>query len=273
MGYIYKIVNQINDKVYIGQTKKSIEERFKVHLKYAERKVNRYLYNAMNAYGYENFSVEEIEQCDNRDLDEREKYWIRFYGSNEKSKGYNMTIGGGGGDTWTNNQHKAETSRKISEKNKGKKRSPETIARISKGRKGKYSVDIDYDKLYAAIQSGEDLDTICTDFGISLRTLILRCRTYFGCEIKDIRISENYSRKKPVYSEKTLSELSRIRSENFKGHNNPNYKDVDKDYLYKLLKSNMSLDEISRKLNISKPTITAKTKSYFGMTVREVRKL
>ena len=31
-----------------------------------------------------------------------------------------MTAGGGGGDTWTNNPHKGETSKKISEKNKGK---------------------------------------------------------------------------------------------------------------------------------------------------------
>lgn len=273
MGYIYKIVNQINNKVYIGQTKKSIEERFKVHLKYANRKVNRYLYDAINAYGYENFSVEEIEQCDDCNLDEREKYWIRFYKSNEKSNGYNMTIGGGGGDTWTNNRHKAETSRKISEKNKGKKRSSETLARMSKGRKGKYSVNIDYDKLYEAIKNGDDLETICADFGISLRNLILRCKSYFGCEIKDICIGENYSRKKPVYSEEIQKSLSKVRSENFKGQNNPNYKDVDKDYLYKLLKSNISLDEISKKLNISKPTITTKTKLYFGMTVREVRKL
>lgn len=29
MGFIYKIVNDINDKVYIGQTSGTIEERYK----------------------------------------------------------------------------------------------------------------------------------------------------------------------------------------------------------------------------------------------------
>ena len=29
MGHIYKIINQINQKVYIGQTIKPVEKRFK----------------------------------------------------------------------------------------------------------------------------------------------------------------------------------------------------------------------------------------------------
>ena len=32
-GFIYKIINDINDKVYIGKTLSSIEERFKQHKK------------------------------------------------------------------------------------------------------------------------------------------------------------------------------------------------------------------------------------------------
>ncbi len=28
MGYIYKITNSVNNKIYIGQTKKTIQERF-----------------------------------------------------------------------------------------------------------------------------------------------------------------------------------------------------------------------------------------------------
>ena len=33
MGYIYKITNNINGKVYIGKTTKTVEERWKGHLK------------------------------------------------------------------------------------------------------------------------------------------------------------------------------------------------------------------------------------------------
>ena len=58
MSYIYKIINDINDKVYIGQTSYSLETRFKEHL----YKVNldRPLYRAMRKYGIDNFHIEEI---------------------------------------------------------------------------------------------------------------------------------------------------------------------------------------------------------------------
>ena len=78
----------------------------------------------MNKYGYENFIPSLIEECDDNLLDEREIYWIAFYNTTDKNLGYNMTIGGGGGDVWTNNPHKEETSRKISENNKGKHHMP-----------------------------------------------------------------------------------------------------------------------------------------------------
>ena len=58
MGYIYKITNTINNKIYIGQTSKTIEERFKAHISKAKQHINRYLYDAMNHYGYENFIIE-----------------------------------------------------------------------------------------------------------------------------------------------------------------------------------------------------------------------
>lgn len=99
MGYIYKIYNSINGKIYIGQTVHEIDIRFKQHVNAAKRnnKSNIALYNAMNKYGSENFYIEMIEQCNNEQLDEREIYWISFY--NSYNEGYNMTLGGDGGKT------------------------------------------------------------------------------------------------------------------------------------------------------------------------------
>lgn len=68
----------------------------------------------MNKYGYDNFIPSLIEECDNSLLNEREIYWIHYYNTTDKTIGYNMTIGGDGGDTWTNNPHKEITSKKIS---------------------------------------------------------------------------------------------------------------------------------------------------------------
>ena len=96
MAYIYKITNSINGKIYIGKTVKTIEERFKEHCKdYKRRKMeHRPLYSAMNKYGVENFSVEEVDHCEESEAEEREIYWISRYGSFRN--GYNATLGGDG---------------------------------------------------------------------------------------------------------------------------------------------------------------------------------
>ena len=96
MAYIYKITNQINDKVYIGKTLKTVEERWKEHSKDYKRREyeKRPLYSAINKYGIENFSIEQIEECSHEVVNEREKYWIEKYGSFKY--GYNATLGGDG---------------------------------------------------------------------------------------------------------------------------------------------------------------------------------
>ena len=94
MAYIYKIVNDINNKIYIGKTEFSIEKRFKEHCKDSkkERCEKRPLYSAMNKYGVEHFHVELIEETNKPE--EREKYWIEQYRSFKY--GYNATMGGDG---------------------------------------------------------------------------------------------------------------------------------------------------------------------------------
>lgn len=94
MAYIYKIVNDINDKIYIGKTEFSIEKRFKEHCRDAlkERNEKRPLYSAMKKYGVEHFNIELIEETDNPE--DREVYWIKQYDSFKN--GYNATVGGDG---------------------------------------------------------------------------------------------------------------------------------------------------------------------------------
>lgn len=96
MSYIYKITNNINQKVYIGKTNLTVEKRWKEHCKDFKREhyEKRPLYEAMNKYGIENFSIETIEECLPEESSDREKYWIEYYGSFKN--GYNATIGGDG---------------------------------------------------------------------------------------------------------------------------------------------------------------------------------
>ena len=96
MAFIYKIVNDVNDKVYVGKTTSSIEERFKEHCKdcLRIRKEKRPLYDAMQKYGKEHFQIILLEECSVDILNDREKYWIEYYNSYEF--GYNATYGGDG---------------------------------------------------------------------------------------------------------------------------------------------------------------------------------
>lgn len=96
MAYIYKITNKQTGKVYIGKTLDTIEERWKEHLRdYKKRRCEkRPLYNSMNFYGPEVFTIEQVEECQPNVLNEREIYWIAQYDS--YYNGYNGTKGGDG---------------------------------------------------------------------------------------------------------------------------------------------------------------------------------
>lgn len=89
---IYKITNLINGKIYIGQTIKPIQQRFKEH---CNAKSNcSILRKAIHKYGKENFSIKTLIVCKNeKELNEREKFCIRLFNS-LKPNGYNISTGG-----------------------------------------------------------------------------------------------------------------------------------------------------------------------------------
>ena len=92
-GFIYIIKNTVNSKVYIGQTRTSVEQRWREHLRhaqYGEQVINR----AMKKYGVDKFYIETLEICSIDILDSREMFYIDLYDSTDKSKGYNVSIGG-----------------------------------------------------------------------------------------------------------------------------------------------------------------------------------
>ncbi len=93
-GIIYKVTNSINNKVYIGQTVKNLNERRNSHYyKARHENLNTHFLNALNKYPEEIFIWEEIDEANSREeLDSKEIYWINFYNSIEM--GYNTRVGG-----------------------------------------------------------------------------------------------------------------------------------------------------------------------------------
>lgn len=96
MGYIYKVVNLINQKIYIGLTYRDIQTRWREHKSRANGDSSLYFHNAIRKYGFNNFYIEQIDEADGETLKEREKYWIDYYKSNIHEFGYNLTNGGDG---------------------------------------------------------------------------------------------------------------------------------------------------------------------------------
>lgn len=108
-GYIYKIRNTVNEKVYIGLTTNGFDKRYSRHgegiervynyhasRKRREEPYNKHLLNSIEKHGFEAFEI--IKEFDiaysEEELKEKEKYWISYYKCNDRNYGYNRTEGG-----------------------------------------------------------------------------------------------------------------------------------------------------------------------------------
>ena len=100
-GIIYKATNIINQKIYIGQTTTSLNERIYFHIYRAEHSLeitHTHFINAIRKYGKDAFIWEKIDEANTREeLDQKEIYWIQYYDS--VNKGYNIQAGGQSFDT------------------------------------------------------------------------------------------------------------------------------------------------------------------------------
>ena len=94
MGIIYKVTNQENGKIYIGQTIQTLNERKNKHYyKARQKEYTTHFINALRKYPEEVFIWEIIDEAETQEaLDEKEKYWIAYYNSVEE--GYNTKDGG-----------------------------------------------------------------------------------------------------------------------------------------------------------------------------------
>ena len=161
---IYCIENMINNKKYIGQSI-HIKRRWYEHKHELNNNMhdNDYLQKAWNKYGFDNFKFYIIEICDEKDLDDKECYYISLYNTMDDNYGYNLKIGGanrmisestreklrqaarkprtkkdisGSKNPMFGKHLSEETREKIRQAHIGTKASDETKAKLSEMRKG-----------------------------------------------------------------------------------------------------------------------------------------
>lgn len=162
MAIIYKIENKQNGKIYIGQTKRTLDWRLNnswcghFHLAFNANS-SGYLHTALRKYGKDSFTYEIIEENNNlakeelkKWLNEREEYWIAYYQSNKHEFGYNKTKGGSSdyevanhnyhsermtqynNAFWSNEENRQKRSKQVSEQFKKQWKNPEYKAKVLK---------------------------------------------------------------------------------------------------------------------------------------------
>ena len=114
MAYIYRILNKISKKVYIGITiYKDVKKRWNQHIQTAS--INKgcpALRDAINKYGIQNFEFSVILICFDEDRFKYEIEYIKKYNS-VVPNGYNLTNGGQGGGGFKGKKHTEEVKNRI----------------------------------------------------------------------------------------------------------------------------------------------------------------
>lgn len=100
---IYKTTNLINGKIYIGK------DTFNDPTYLGSGLI---LKRSIKKHGVVNFRKEIIEHCSSKEeLDKREIFWIKELNSTDRNVGYNIAIGGSGGDTYSHQSEELKIKR------------------------------------------------------------------------------------------------------------------------------------------------------------------
>ena len=103
MGVLYRITNNVNKKMYFGQTIR-LKRRKDDYFKYGYFP-NSHIKNSFNKYGKENFEFDVMFECSEEMLDVCEELLIYLLDTQNPDKGYNKDSGG------NLNKHRSEESK------------------------------------------------------------------------------------------------------------------------------------------------------------------
>jgi group I intron endonuclease len=230
MGYIYKITNLINKKLYIGQTiQDDVEKRWELHRRLAKKdKGCTALKEAFKKHGIENFKFEVLIICFNDDCIAYEKDYIKKYNALVPN-GYNISEGGNGGALFKGKHHTEETKNKLRESSKAYYSNPENRAEHN-------------DKIKNGMQKSEKWKKALAEGRVGENR---RGKTYQMKEESKKKIGEGLNK----YYKDNRDKHTKIMSEKL-GHRIEQY-DNNNNYINKYI----SIAEAVRQTNIPKTTL------------------
>lgn len=138
-GYIYRFTNQLNNKVYIGQTI-DLNRRYKDHIYYSEHNSTMQIHCAIRKYGITNFRFDVMHTVQGEEDEVKLKLNMlesqEILAHNSYKIGYNASLGGEGNYGLV---HSTEAKRIIGEKSRN--RSVESNKKIGDAQRGRIMTD------------------------------------------------------------------------------------------------------------------------------------
>ena len=135
------------------------------------------MYKAILKYGAENFTVEQIDiACSQDELNKKEIYWIKYFDSANKDKGYNLSLGGCIGN-FNEEVRQKQREAQLGSKNSmyGKHHSAKTKTLFSIQRKGvRIGNKNPNAKKVKCLETGEIFDTLndaCKKLNVNITSL------------------------------------------------------------------------------------------------------
>lgn len=141
--WIYCITNLINGKIYVGQHVGSDLNKYwqiNVRRAFSENRRNNKpaLYNAIRKYGPQSFAISIlINPIDKQQTNKLEQFFIRTLDARDPHIGYNIALGGTGGNTCEGKTHRSDTKEKMRQSALGKTKSNEHRQNLSAAKLGK----------------------------------------------------------------------------------------------------------------------------------------
>lgn len=267
MHVIYKIQNKVNKKMYIGQTNNP-DRRKKRHfseLNSLSHK-NTHLQNSWNKYGSHNFIFEIIDKADSLDeILEKENFWINYYKTINRKFGYNLTDGG------KTPVFCEETIKKLSNFQKGRKKTEEHKRKISKANKGKIISDKQkkyFSDLYKERYKNGELPYLKPNYlsgdkhGMYGKTHTEEARKKISNSKKGKKYEELFGIEKSIKIKKEISKR-------FSGKNHPCFKHIDASYIKKLIDDGKMIKDIKQIVSSNYQTINKRFKEFYNISISE----